>query len=384
MKYRVILLLFMAILPLNLFGEVIGVPGYNYSIFPLEGWELQPYESDHELSWLSERDNIILTLSAWAGDRFPDITTMFNEIESNLSAYGDCVKFNYLEFEGAIGEVGFILNDREYKGWMIFLNGEEHDFHFLSYTLLENYEGCYNEIQSVLDSFSYGDAGQYNPGPISAFLNESPSKVVQNHTLDFFDHPLSLAISDYDFSTAQSVIEREATIMTNYSNDPDLFYEAWKRYYQIIFRDNYSRLDPLFNALYPYFANDKYDDQGLTEILMFWIQGYTYERSLESKSDLLNPLEASAKKLGDCDARSLILGILLHKFGIESLLLTSNKVKHAILAVDCPGEGYKYSYNDKDYIGVELTTKALIGEIKESITDPALWTPVEMEYTNGF
>ena len=44
----------------------------------------------------------------------------------------------------------------------------------------------------------------------------------------------------------------------------------------------------------------------------------------------------------------------------------------------------KNKYKGKKYLTVELTTKALIGEIKESISDPSLWTPVEMEYSNGY
>ncbi|MBN2618346.1 MAG: hypothetical protein JXR64_08570, partial [Spirochaetales bacterium] len=101
-------------------------------------------------------------------------------------------------------------------------------------------------------------------------------------------------------------------------------------------------------------------------------------------SDLLNPLEAALYRVGDCDARSLVLGLLLKKFGIESLLLTSEIAKHAIIAVDIPGDGLNYKYNGKEYLEIELTKKTLIGEIDESISNPDIWTPVEMGYTNGF
>lgn len=365
-------------------AEIVSVPGYNFSINPLEGWKLQPYESDSTLSWFSDVDNIALSVTSWTGSEFTDIKKMFDELTVGFKAYGDCVLFTFLGFEGAIGEVGFEVGGRDNKGWMIFLNGEDFDYYLSAFTLIENYEKSYSEIQSVLDSFSPGESGELNPGPISAFLNQSPSRTLKKYTVDFFDHPLTISISDYDFTTAQSIIEREADIMLNYSNKPKLFYNAWKRYYQIIFRDNYSRLDPLFKSLYPYFSGNKYSDYELVEILMFWIQGYTYQRKLEWNSDLLNPLEASINKIGDCDTRSLILGILLHKFHVESILLASEKVKHAILAVNCPGDGYKYTYQDEEYLTLELTSKALIGEIKESIRDPELWTPMAMEYSNGF
>ena len=255
----------------NIQGEVIGVPGFNYSINPLEGWEIQPYENDGVLSWFSTKDNIALTVSSWTGNTFSDVTTMFNQVSEDMDAYGNCVKFDYLDLDGVIGEIEFNIGGKSHSGWLILLNGEEFDYYLMAFTLTENYEGVYNEIQSVLDSFSYGDNGELSPGPISSFLNQSPTKQSQSYTVDFFDNDLVLSLSDYDFSNAQSVIEREADIMRNYSNDPDHFYKAWTRYYQMIFRDNYSRLDPLFDALYPYFAYDKYTDYELVELLMFWM-----------------------------------------------------------------------------------------------------------------
>lgn len=362
----------------------MSVPDYDYSINPLEGWLLQPFENTSELSWYSSNQSIALSVLAFSGETYSDITTMFNDLTKEYDASGSFVKFQYLGFECTIGEITFKLGGETNKGWILFLNGSNFDYQISSFSRIESYEDNINEIQSVIDSFSPGKKGAINSGPISMFLNESPSKIIKNFPVDFFGNTLIVSGSEYDFENAQSIIEREANIMQNYSHDRKNFYNAWKRYYKVIFRDNYSRLEPLFVALYPYFADNKYTDYNLVELLMFWIQGYTYERSLESESDLLNPFEASTLKLGDCDTRSLILGILLNKFGVENILLTSEKVKHAIIAVDCPGDGMTYEYKGKKYLMVELTTKALIGEIKESFADPALWTPVEMEYLNGF
>ena len=78
--------------------------------------------------------------------------------------------------------------------------------------------------------------------------------------MDFLGQTLTFAASEYDFGTAQSVIEREANVMLNYSHDPANFYNAWKRYYQLIFRDNYSRLDGVYNSIAPFFKNREYSD----------------------------------------------------------------------------------------------------------------------------
>ncbi len=381
---KYLLLLVSVICFTNIKAEIVGVPQYNYSIYPLEGWVLQPYDNESVLAWKSGDNTVALSVMAWDGSKFSSITQMFNILTSDFNGTGSFVKFDYLNMKCAIGEVEFSIKERSHKGWIIFIDGEKFDYYLTSFSMLESYKENYSEIQSVLDSFSVGDKGALSSGLITTFYDDSPNRNLENFSIDFFNNPLIVTSSKYDFTSSQTVIEREANIMSNYSNDPINFYNAWIRYYQMIFRDNYNRVEPLYQSLYPYFNRDKYSDYDLTELLMFWIQGFTYERRLDTASDLLSPVEAGITKVGDCDARSLLLGILLHKFGIDSILLTSEKVKHAMLAVSCEGDGTSYRYNNREFLQVELTTKALLGEISESFADPTIWTAVEMEYTNGF
>ena len=369
---------------ISLFGDIVAVPEYNFSIYPLEGWVLQDYSSSSDLSWLSSDSSIALNIISYSGDRFSTVSEMFDELTPSLNATGDCVKFEYLDRECAIGEINLKVGNIQFKGWLLLINGEDYDYYLLSFSSLENYEGSINEIQSVIDSFALLGEGELSSGPITTFLNASPTRVKSSHEILFFSQTLKVELYEYDYSTAQSVIEREADIMGNYSNSPKEFYNAWRRYYKVLYRDNYKRLDPLYSALKPYFPKGKYSDYELTELLMFWIQGFKYGRTLEQKSDLINPLEAAVKGIGDCDTRSLILGILLSKFNIDSLLLTSEKLKHAVVAVRCDGEGVKFKNDGIDYLFVELTSKSLIGEIDESRAEPELWLPIKMEYGNGY
>lgn len=381
---KLLVFLFILTISSTLYGEIVTVPQFNYSVYPLEGWLLEEYESESELTWISHNNGVVFSVNSWHGDKFDSVSTMFKEVTSDLNASGNCVVFSYLDRDSVIGEIELILNGVVYKGWIVLIEGTGFDYYISAFSLLENYDDLYIEIQSAIDSFALGKEGDLSPGPITTFLDDTPNKRDVEHQIDFFNNNLSISTTSVEFSTAQTVIEREAQIMKAYSMDPDRFYKAWERYYKIIFRDNYSRLDGVYTALEPYIGNNKYSDYDLTELLMFWIQGYSYKRDLNTASDLLNPLEASISRSGDCDARSLILGILLHKFGIESILLTSEKVKHAMLAVNCPGEGAKMKHNGKEYLTIELTAKALIGEIKKGMADPALWTVIEMEYDSGF
>lgn len=372
--------LIILVLGFNLSSEIISVPKYNYSVYLPEGWILQEYSDDSELSWLSHDNGVVFSVTSWSGEVFENINEMFDELTSGFNADGDFVQYKYLTRKSAIGEVTFTTNSLEYKGWILFVNGSDFDYFISAFSLLENYIDQYSEIQSAIDSFAIGKEGELQPGPMSAFMDASPNRVDRVYSVDFLGQELKISVSETDFSSTQTLIEREANVMLNYSNDPENFYNAWKRYYKIIYRDSFKRMDSVYNALYPYLSQDKYDDYKKAELIMFWLQGYEYKRDLNSASDLLNPLESVITKTGDCDARSLVMGILLSKFGIKSLLLTSEKVKHAMIAVLCQGDGAAFHYEGENYLTVELTAKALIGEIKESMSDPALWTPISMEY----
>lgn len=378
MRYILLFLIFLA--NVFLWGEIVTVPKYNYSVYPLEGWALQEYSDDSELSWLSNDNGVAFSIASWSGEVFLDIDDMFHEVTSGFNASGDFVRFDYLNRNCAIGEITFVTNNKEHKGWILLIDGSDFDYYLSAFSLLENYNDKYSEIQSALDSFAIGKNGELLPGPMTTFLDATPTKKNSIYTIDFFGQELKVSASEVDFSSSQTLIEREATVMLNYSNDPENFYKAWQRYYKLIYRDSYSRLEGVYKSLFPYLSQEKYDDYKRAELIMFWIQGYEYKRDLKSTSDLLNPLESAITKTGDCDARSLVMGILLKKFGIDSVLLTSEKVKHAIIAVKCQGDGAVYNFEGEDYLTVELTAKALIGEIKESMADPGLWTPVSMEY----
>ena len=62
------------------------------------------------------------------------------------------------------------------------MNGLDFDYYMIAFCLTDNYDEYVSEIQSVIDSFSYGVQGPLNPGPITSFLNESPNRSFKNYT----------------------------------------------------------------------------------------------------------------------------------------------------------------------------------------------------------
>jgi hypothetical protein len=68
--------------------------------------------------------------------------------------------------------------------------------------------------------------------------------------------------------------------------------------------------------------------------------------------------------------------ILLRRLGFDAILMVSTKYSHAMVGVDIPGPGARYTYEEKAYLVAELTAKVDIGLIDQNMADPAFWVPV--------
>lgn len=371
------------IFSVNIYSEVVSVPSYNYWIYPPVGWVLQEYKDDSTLSWFSSDKKIAFTINAWKGDMYDSLDEMFETIASSINGDGEFIPFDFYGRDAIIGDTSFTFNSESHRGWFVFIEGDDYDYYFYSYSFDYDYEFSLPQILSVLDSFGIGESGKTSSGPITVFYDSLSKKDKESYEFDFFGYPILVELERSIIESSNNVIEREAKIMESYAHSPDLFYEAWIRYYQILYRDNYNRIEPFYNAISPYIDRSKYDDYSLTELLMFWIQGFKYERREDKSSDLISPVESIANGIGDCDSKSLVLTLLLSRYNIDSIILTSEKVKHAITGVKCAGEGVTFEYNGDIYLGIELTSQNLIGEIKEGFENPSLWTFVDLEYDSG-
>jgi hypothetical protein len=117
--------------------------------------------------------------------------------------------------------------------------------------------------------------------------------------------------------------------------------------------------------------------------LLAWVQGFKYERDLKG-SDVVNPLSAVLGARGDCDARALLMTILLHRMNIDAILMVSGIYSHSMAAIDVPGGGFRYSFNGKKYIVAETTAKANsgvgLGVISKDMSDFTKWQGVDLGY----
>jgi hypothetical protein len=233
-------------------------------------------------------------------------------------------------------------------------------------------------LLSVLDSYIPADSWALSPGAVAVFLELSGERSTRTVRSFFGTEPVSWIGSPGSDQASQDVIEREALVLSAYSGSPELCYPAWERYYRLIYRDSYSRLNPVWEALssgLPAPLNGSKRD--LAEALLGWLQGFSYG-STQEFSDLLAPSAACSAGQGDCDSLALVMLILMDRFGVDGRLILSQQARHALAGLDVGGEGLRYADDQGSWIVAELTTPLPLGALPERLDGVSDWFAVNL------
>ncbi|MBI9096849.1 MAG: hypothetical protein JEY91_00155 [Spirochaetaceae bacterium] len=376
MKIHRIILLYVSVVALPLFGEEFFIEEHNYTIYIPEGWNVLDSTNLEELSFMSDDQTVVSQVSTFDGQKYDSALDMFYDLTGDLKKESDGESFLYNGDDSYLADITFDNEGNTLRGWFLFINRDDRDYYIFSFSGLEYYEEKLSFILSVLDSFRVeNNETTYKPGAVSQFFYPFPGKgqdmaqMVLNGNIVSFNTDLN------EFEASQLVIEREANLMIYYQDlgDRPLFEEAWKRYYKIIFRDNYERFASLAETLKN--TDIGKNDREKAIILLNWIQNFKYTR-VDTFSDLLSPISAVSNEEGDCDARGLAFSIILKHLGIDSLLLVSWQYKHSISAVDVPGDGARYPFEEKTFIVAETTEVVDMGMIPQSMSEGEKWIPV--------
>jgi len=168
---------------------------------------------------------------------------------------------------------------------------------------------------------------------------------------------------------SQLLIEREASILSSY-RDPSLFGEAWKRYYQMIYRDTGTDLEDLTVQIMTLLEGRS--DTEKAETLLSWLQDFEYG-STELFSDLLAPVSVLKTGTGDCDSLGLVYCHILNRIGIPAILMVSSEYSHAMAAVGLEREGAGFIFENRRYVVAEMTKKVDLGMISREMADMDKW-----------
>jgi len=354
--------------------------GNNLGLDPPTGWEYVGGD-DQNVTFAPSGEGGYLRLKIYEGDTWDDADTMVKDLIELLAA--DEQQTDAFSYRGRNARFSDILifpgDGIAFHGYLIAIEGARLDIVLMALTDPDRFSAMSTVLLSGLDSFSMSDDDRLRPGPVTSYLFGENGGEKRLSPFTFEDSNESLVYDSVDIEAAAWVIEREANLLVTYAGTP-LAAEAWQRYYRIIYRDSYHRLDPLYRLLDRVISRSDNED-GLTQReiasrLLGWVQGFSYRRS-GGVSDLDGPLAVAVSGEGDCDSRGLLLAAVLNHFGIDSVLMVSDVYGHSLVGTDVTGNGARFSFGGKNYLVAETTAKVAIGMIDESMADPAKWIGID-------
>ncbi|OQY33284.1 MAG: hypothetical protein B6241_08430 [Spirochaetaceae bacterium 4572_59] len=340
-----------------------------------EGWSLHDDSEAGRLSFIKPDNTVIFQLTVYPGSTYQSDQEMMDSHLRDLEKIeSDSSRFLYQGHMVSLSDSIFMSAGNQLRGWFLFIDRDDYDYYLTGICSLENYSESLPWILSCLDGFSVDDEGRKNPGVISSLLI-SGSNDSAAFPLGFEGQRISFRYNPVREEITQLMIEREASILSSYK-DPAEFAVAWKRYYQMVYRDSGTDLDELAADIQD-ILKDKTNAEK-AEILLSWLQEYEYGSS-NSFSDLLAPVSVVLKQTGDCDALALVYCCLMNKMEIPALLMASYQYSHSMAAVSIDRKGAGFQFGERRYIVAEMTKKVDIGMINQDMADMNNWVVISLD-----
>ncbi len=381
---------------LGISAEALTSPTWGYSLDLPEGFVLANREGNSRYLFQHSIQPVDLQIALYAKGEFSSPKQNAEHIFAQLKMKHKDKPFDWhykkaylsmIEFEYAPSEK---YQKKRLAGWLLVLElpNDKGNLVMLTYTDADKAKTCEPLMISSLDTVFTDVNSYFIPGPVTTALYPERGKEEVNYKFNDKNIKFKMDISDPEAN--KSVVDREFQLLTIYLNRDNVF-EAWKRYYQIIFRDAWSRIQSFTLALqmaYPELMSETgIAPEKATELLLKFVQNFKYIRDRKG-SDFTNLPQAVLQKKGDCDARSLLLVLVLKQMNIDAVLLISPTKHHSIAAVDYGKEYFDKAQNDKttnkhffehigkNYIMTETTAHVEAGNLDDRLND-ADWFVVD-------
>jgi len=393
----ILLILFVAVSATTLPAQtVFQNPDYDYVVDIPVGWQVIDGAQADFINFADPQRQAVFQIIAFPGDRFATVAEIDSFVRTQFSAEGDSAPFEYLGARAIFADYGFSVGAFSVRGYMVFINGEDHDFAVMTYAPVDSYEAYHDFLLSAVDSFSMNAETRTKPGPVSVFFAEpiaqEGSSDAQLTLPSGRSATLPLAVASPEAQDAANVlIEREARILVQYATEPGAsprigaepgppWAQAWRRYFRMIYRDNFARLEPVTEALFEDLAREDVPRNEIPAVLLGWLQSARYERT-RSISDLMSPGACLTEFAGDCDSLGLTYAIMLTQMGFDAILMVSREFSHALVGVDVPGEGARFPFQNRQWLVAELTAEVPIGQIAQEMSDIGGWIGIKLDPT---
>jgi hypothetical protein len=338
-----------------------------------------PEEGDGKtrFSYRDPTGEMELDILIYEADRFSSAGAMAAELLKTLGSQGDTSTFSYEGRSAALSGLSFTLDGLPRKGYALFVPGKagEADYALLAHVEQSRFDAYGELVISCLDGFSIDRAARREPGPVSQFLLPWPVERNARRTVVLPAGQASLPWNPEEAAQELDIAGREYRILTLYAESDTLWVDAWARFYRMVYRESAARLDALTEAFARSLPAD--DPTECARRVLAWVQGFS-DSPDDSGIDFVPPLTAAFERRGDCDARALVMAIILERLGIDCVLMISREYSHAMLGVDVPGGGQRFPFQGREYLVAETTGKVGIGLIDSAHSDFSKWLGVDL------
>ena len=321
-----------------------------------------------------------LQVALYPYQQFGTVAAAADHIFSQLKAQKKAIQFLLQGNPTLVANLQFTQQNQKQAGWLLVqpLAEQKGWLVVLTTTQAEKAQEYEPMMISCLDAVFTSRQSFFEPGPMIQAVY--PKEGTVKKEILFNGKKLSVHFDRSDSEANQAVIDREFALLTRYLNSP-LQQKAWQRYYRMIYRDSRARCRHLSLMLEKELIEVGKEGklppaETVAKALLEWIQDFTYARD-ESGADFLNIPAVCTNRSGDCDSRALLMSVILSHFNIDSILMIASEQKHAVAAVDCTGDGARFTHNGKRYLIAETTAKVALGQIAQDLADPRLWFAVD-------
>lgn len=359
------------------FADIFVVEKYNFALDFPEGFALIENIQDDSFMFSHTQLPVDVIFRFFPKERFASCKESLETSYKLLGGTGNSEEFIWGNTTAAIGNFSMSNGQNRFGGWAVAIELPQYNTYALvfSYTTFDKQEILAQFLVSVIDSISIDKAGFSRCGPLSVFA--FPKEEEQEITISVNNQKITTTINKVDVEASKYLIDREYAILTLYGQS-ELWQEAWKRYYRLIYRDSFPRLqkvaDSFYEILWPVAMKTNFDNPDLAygQLILTWLQSFSYKRDF-SQSDF-TPLPAILLGEGsDCDSRAMLGAILLGHLNYHTNIFISPEFKHALLGFEVEGIGAHLEEGGIQYLLGETTAKVNFGLIAQDMAVKEKW-----------
>ncbi|WP_449189149.1 hypothetical protein [Treponema lecithinolyticum] len=410
-KAALLSILLIACATAAVYAEQLHSPTWGYYIDIPEGFELSAKQGKENYQFVHSLFPATLVIQSWKKGRYANTEEAVKTSLQKLKASGDIEKIHWRSNECALSLFDMQLAGVSYRGWAACtpLEANKGLTLLLCYCPSQNFEALQQLIVSAIDAFSPDAGALHEIGILTSYAY--PKQGDMPVTLKIGGKNIQTAIDSSDIEASEFVIEREYAVLKAFASSP-LWKKAWQRYYRMVYRDSYKRLEKTAFCVYNALGTSSTEntgagkngaenigktgtgsdsgtgnsgsgsakaqdnaDRALTQTLLSWVQNFPYERE-QNSSDFTALPAILTGKASDCDSRALLLAVLMSHMNYKTMMFVSAEYSHALFGIDIPGKGARLEENGIRYLLGETTGKVDIGLVPQDMSDTSKWIAI--------